>query len=105
MQYDPREIHEMADRLYSFSEAISILVGVVFGGAAAAYHFGRGGAVDDAVAWILIVADGVCGIIVGHSIGLRFRFQAQVALCQAEICELLRAQVHIATQRPPAQVP
>lgn len=93
VDYDPEIIQQFAQRLYRKAERIELLYSSIGG-----VIFAFVSSLSDSVrydGWPILVAAGV-GIFIGHSIGsssgLRYRIEAQQALCFAQIEKNTRPQ-------------
>lgn len=93
INYDPDIVQQFAQRLYGKAERLELLYSAI-GGALFAFI----SSLSDSVrydGWPILVAAGI-GIFIGHSIGssagLRYRIEAQQALCFAQIEKNTRPQ-------------
>lgn len=92
MKYDSRIIHEVAERLYraaAITEFLFTAVGLLVGGAVG-WQLPRP---SDHPLALLVAGAGagaVFGYWIGHMRALKLRFDAQMALCQAQIEENTR---------------
>jgi len=92
MKYDPRVIHEMAERLYAEADSAEVSYPVVFGvmGAAVGFAFGFPLGYARAAALAGAVLLGAVGYWVGQQRAFGIRLQAQLMLVQTKIEENTR---------------
>jgi hypothetical protein len=92
MNYDPKVIHEMAERLYSQADSAEMWHPVIFGLIGAATGFGVGFPVGHAAVFALAgaVLLGALGYWIGQQRAFALRLQAQLMLVQTKIEENTR---------------
>jgi urease accessory protein UreF len=105
MKYDPKVIHEMADRLYVAADTAETSFPVVFGlvGAAAGFVIGvaLGHLRVGALAGVILV--GAVGYWVGQQRAFALRLQAQLMLVQTQIEENTRSKEPVAWVPQPSK--
>ena len=105
MKYDPRIIHEMAERLYSEADTVEMSYPIVFGVVGAVLGFVLGFSLGYARVGALggVVFLGAVGYWVGQQRAFSLRLQGQLMLVQTKIEENTRPKEAVAWVPQPSK--